>query len=201
MPTYYEVIETLKKHGAAFKAKKLLYSWFSDTFIIYSNSDTYDDFHSVEYAGRCFFEQLIANQIPVRGALTYGALYSQLKNNVFVGPALIDAYKHAENQDWLGFVLTPAAKWKLHSSDELHLLGNYSPIEDASMFKDPANGPVLGFSFKNAGSGGHNPYVAALKSMRAAAAEEYRGKYDRTLSFIETCSKLPISFGRTPSVS
>jgi hypothetical protein len=195
MPIYYHVIETLANHGTYFKAKRLLYSWFSDTFIIYSGSDSYDDFHSVEYVGRRFFEELIAKKIPVRGALTHGNLYSQSKLNVFVGPALIDAYTYAECQDWLGFVLTPSVTATLKSADDLQLLSNYHVIEDASAFKKTLPGPVLGFTFKNAGSRGQNPYVTALKSMRAAAGMQHQAKYDRTLHFIDLCAKLPMTFG------
>src|ERR1700722_2890591 len=142
MPAYYRVIETLTNSATFFKSRKLLYSWFSDTFIIYSGSDSYEDFHSVEYVGCRFFEELIVSQIPVRGALTCGGLYSQSTRNVFVGPALIGAYNYAENQDWLGFVLTPTAKEKLSSADELLLLRNYHTVDDAGVFKKPVPEPI-----------------------------------------------------------
>jgi hypothetical protein len=198
MPVYYQVIETLAKYGGPFKPKKLLYSWFSDTFIIYSGSDSYDDFQSVEHVGRRFFEELIVHKIPVRGALTCGGLYSQSKSNVFVGPALIDAYNYAENQDWLGFVLTPSAAAKLDSADELQILSNYHPMEDECAFKKSLLGPVHGFTFRNTGSRAQNSFVEALKDMRATAGKQHQAKYDRTLSFIDLCSKRPITFGPEP---
>jgi hypothetical protein len=193
MPTYLEIIAMLSKHAMHFKARRLLHSWFSDTFVIYSRSTSYDDFRSVEYVGRRFFEELIANEIPVRGAITCGGLYSQSTRNVFVGPALIDAYKYAEGQDWLGFVLTPTAKAQLQD-DELQILRNYHPIQIEGAVKPTVTGPVLGFTFVNSASHRQNQNLAALENMRAKAGQSYRAKYDRTIEFIHACARLPIEF-------
>ena len=35
--------------------------------------------------------------------------YADKESNTFFGPALIEAYHYGENQDWIGFVLTPSA--------------------------------------------------------------------------------------------
>ena len=41
--------------------------------------------------------------------MSYGDFYADKESNTFFGPALIEAYHYGENQDWIGFVLTPSA--------------------------------------------------------------------------------------------
>lgn len=97
-----------KKHG-------LLNSWFSDTFIIYTSSDSLEDFARLESAARIFFQLLINKNIPVRGCISHGKLYSQSKRNIFIGPALIESYTYGEALDWIGLCLAPSVEKRLKS--------------------------------------------------------------------------------------
>jgi hypothetical protein len=81
--------------------------WFSDTFLFYTPDDSPTSFGGIEAACESFFYRMIERYIPVRGCLTVGHFY--VEDDVLVGPALIDAYRLAECQDWLGFVLSPDA--------------------------------------------------------------------------------------------
>ncbi len=101
LPLYEQVLADLKKAVKTKETHGILHSWFSDTFIIYSKYGRARDFSQIEQASRLFFRELIAHGIPVRGALTYGKLYSQQERNIFIGPALIDGYQYGEGQDWL----------------------------------------------------------------------------------------------------
>lgn len=76
--SYEEAIAQLERGAAAKQTLGISYSWFSDTFIIFSRGDTIDEFTWVEQAGRLFFQRLILAQIPARGALSHGPLYSNL---------------------------------------------------------------------------------------------------------------------------
>ena len=84
-------------------------TWFSDTFLFYSPDSTGSSFASIEATTRWFIYWLIYWGIPVRGAMSCGGFYADKENNVFFGPALIEAYHYGENQDWIGFVLSPSA--------------------------------------------------------------------------------------------
>lgn len=83
--------------------------WFSDSFILYSQGASERDFSPLEQISRHFFLSLIQKEIPVRGALACGEVYADKENNIIFGKGLIEAYKYAENQDWIGLILTPSA--------------------------------------------------------------------------------------------
>src|SRR5208283_1513863 len=85
------------------------YVCFSDSFIVYSPSDSGGDFQFIDHVARWFTYNLISNYIPVRGALSCGGFYADKTNNIYFGPALNEAYKYGEAQDWVGFLLAPSA--------------------------------------------------------------------------------------------
>lgn len=87
---------------------KIEKTWFSDTFLLYSLDNTASSFTAIEATNRWFIYWLIYFGIPVRGAMAYGDFYADKEKNIFFGPALIEAYRYGENQDWIGFVLTPS---------------------------------------------------------------------------------------------
>jgi len=104
------VIEDLKKEGRSSWPINVHRKWASDTFLFYTDDDSEGDFAAVEGFSRIFFCRATMRQIPLRGSLTIGSFHANEDDAIFLGPALVDAYKYAENQDWLGFVLTPNAR-------------------------------------------------------------------------------------------
>lgn len=134
---YSEALERMKT--ACTPGKKqvgIINSWFSDTFIIYTRTDSLEDFMHLESASRIFFELLILKNIPVRGCISYGKLYSQSKQNIFIGPALIEAHKYGEALDWIGFCLAPSVEDKLKSSFPLEKRLNYRKVSDPSVLRN-----------------------------------------------------------------
>lgn len=185
IPAYKKALSDLSKGRQAIGSKGVICAWFSDTFIVYSSGASPKNFARVEAVGRQFFQRLILRGVPVRGALTFGQLYSQSRQNIFVGPALIDAYQYAENQDWLGFVLTPnaldrMAKEGLPPDARAH----YRLVTDSGVLGANLSGPVYAFAFNNSKVGGANPYEGSLQSMRQGAPAHAKAKYDRTLAFL-----------------
>jgi hypothetical protein len=145
--------------------------WFSDTFIIYSRDDDEADFWYVEQVGRLFFQKLILSEIPVRGAITHGRLYSQSSQNIFVGPALIDAYHYAEKQSWLGFILTPNVSKRLEStSSPTDSRAHYRLVTEPGIILHEPSSPVYAFAFNNGLVNGKNPYLTALSKMKGEGA-------------------------------
>ncbi len=106
---YKDVLKSIKeKEGIYFDI--ITCTWFSDTFLFYAkaNSDEFERaFGQIQCLSTSFFREMIFNLKPLRGALTIGEFYAEPEHNIFLGEALIKAYKYAENQNWLGFVLTP----------------------------------------------------------------------------------------------
>jgi hypothetical protein len=184
IPLYQEVLDSLEHQVAQKKKLGISYSWFSDTFIIFSRGDSDHEFTLVEQAGRLFFQKLVLGRIPVRGALTVGKLYSQLERNIFIGEALIDAYEYGEKQNWLGFILTPRVYARLEqSSIDLRHRIHYRPVGQP-IITHPRPENVYAFAFNNGPINGTNPYLEAVRAMRAEVADSYKQKYINTEEFI-----------------
>jgi hypothetical protein len=185
IPLYQKALTEMERIALPKKRHGVTYSWFSDTFIIYSRGGKDQDFAYVEHVGRLFFQSLILHQIPVRGALTYGNLYSQSSKNIFVGPALIDAYYYGERQDWLGFVLTPNVFSRLtETTVDLRYRMHYRLVTEPGIIKHQPSTPVYAFAFNNGMVNGRNPYLSALKAMKEKAGQGNAHKYENTISFI-----------------
>jgi len=178
--------EALKRMGNACKLGKnevgLLNSWFSDTFIIYSRSDSLEDFAHVESAARIFFQLLLIKNIPVRGCISHGKLYSQAKQNIFVGPALIEAHLYGEALDWVGFCLAPSVEEKLKVDLPL---ANYRKVSDRKILRKAPVEHLYAFAFNNGTVNGKNPYRIALENMKADAPPEATQKYVNSLAFLD----------------
>ena len=182
---YEDVIAKLETGASAKRSLGISYSWFSDTFIIFSRGNTLEEFTWVEQASRLFFQRLILANIPARGALSHGKLYSQLEKNIFIGEALIEAYEYGEDQNWLGLLLAPSIFRQLKDTQlDVRQRYNYRPAPSQGVMRllEPAN--VLAFAFNNVTVSGANPLLAAIRQMKRKAPEAYRGKYQRTEDFI-----------------
>lgn len=185
IPLYKEVIRVLEQHAAPKEKLGISHSWFSDTFIIFSRGDSSQEFALVEQAGRLFFQKLILSRIPVRGALTFGKLYSQLERNIFIGEALIDAYEYGEKQDWLGFLLTPRVYEKLEQSSlDLRHRIHYRAVDKPGIITHPQPENIHAFAFNNSLVNGQNSYIEAVRAMRTEVPDKYKQKYKNTEEFI-----------------
>jgi hypothetical protein len=188
---YDEVIGKLKAGADAKKSFGISYSWFSDTFILFSKNDSLQDFTLLEQAGRLFFQRLILAEIPVRGALSHGELYSNLERNIFIGEALIEAYEYGEKQNWLGFVLTPSVYVKLLDTElDVRNRYNYRTVVRQGVITHSKPGNVFAFVFNNATVNGVNPLLSAIGRMKRKSAEQYRLKYENTEQFILDHTKI-----------
>lgn len=163
----------------------LLNSWFSDTFIIYSGSDSLQDFAHVESAARNFFQLLLIKNIPVRGCISHGKLYSQAKQNIFIGPALIEAHLYGEALDWVGFCLAPSVEEKLKDDLPLEQRTHYRKVSDRNILRKAPVEHLYAFAFNNGVVNGKNPYRKALTNMKADAPLEATKKYVNSLAFLD----------------
>ncbi|MFZ4552280.1 MAG: hypothetical protein ACOYNB_10695 [Aquabacterium sp.] len=185
LPVYAEALKQMHRACKLGKDEAgLLYSWFSDTFIIYSRSDSLEDFARVESAARIFFQLLVLKRIPVRGCISHGKLYSQARYNIFVGPALIEAHQYGEALNWVGFCLAPSVEKKLESELPLDQRLCYRKIEDRDVLRKAPAEYLYAFAFNNGTANGMSPYENALVKMKNASPETAREKYDYALTFL-----------------
>jgi hypothetical protein len=195
LPIYADALEQM--HRACQDRKEdagLLYSWFSDTFIIYSRSDSLRDFARVESAARIFFQLLLVKRIPVRGCISYGGLYSQAKRNIFIGPALIEAHFYGEALDWVGLCLAPSVEKRLKTDLPLNQRAFYRIIDDRNVLrKISSECPYLyAFAFNNGTVNGENPYERALEDMKERSPLGVHCKYDHALAFLRRHASLSV---------
>lgn len=185
LPVYADALKQMHRACRLGKDEAgLLYSWFSDTFIIYSRSDSLQDFARVESAARIFFQLLLVKEIPVRGCISHGKLYSQAKQNIFVGPALIEAHVYGEALDWVGFCLAPSVEAKLKTVLPLNQRAHYREINDRAILRNAPAEHLYAFAFNNGTVNRNNPYETALEAMKGAAPEEFHNKYENALAFL-----------------
>lgn len=102
---YRDVFGELKRVGK-YSPDDVTAIWFSDTFILFAHDDSHRSLVSINQAATHFFEEVISQGWALRGALGIGEFYADQSNGVFLGQALVDAYRYAENQDWIGFIVT-----------------------------------------------------------------------------------------------
>ena len=186
LPVYSDALKQM--HSACKLGKseaRLLNSWFSDTFIIYSRSDSLQDFAHLESAARIFFQLLLMKNIPVRGCISHGKLYSQSRRNIFLGPALIEAHCFGEALNWIGFCLAPSVETKLKDKLPLDQRPFYRKVWEKDILRNAPAEYLYAFAFNNGTVNGVNPYRKALETLKAIAPPEAISKYDHSLAFLD----------------
>ncbi|MFP4674386.1 MAG: hypothetical protein ACLFO5_07345 [Opitutales bacterium] len=169
------------------RSTRVNYTWFSDTFLLYTNDDSAASFLDIEILARLFVGGLVLRQIPMHGALSCGGFFAHAEDNIFIGPALVEAYRLCEDQNWIGFVLSPSALKQLVAVeigvDALMKYRYYNIPRKKG--KNPRHGLpalILGWPKRN---DGRNDCYESLKRMRECAGKcSVRRKYDRTLRFL-----------------
>lgn len=186
LPTYEKALEVIKEKANPKKAKGIGYSWFSDTFIIFTKGNSLEDFGLIEQTSRLFFQRLILHEIPVRGALSFGDLYTQQEKNIFLGEALMDAYEYGEKQNWLNFVIAPSAYDALAKlSFPMEERADYRLVIKKGVITHPNNENVWAYAFNNGTVNIQNSFLKALLAMREKSPPEVHDIYDNTIEFIE----------------
>ena len=83
-------------------AKYIRYFTFSDTVLMITHGETSLDLLSIV----SFCSQLFAHAfqlcVPLRGAIVRGEFWFNFEHNLFSGPALVAAYRSADEPQWLG---------------------------------------------------------------------------------------------------
>lgn len=167
------------------------HTWFSDTFLMFSNTNSISDFAYIDHTARIFADGLICQEIPLRGALSCGSFYGDFNDNIFFGEALIEAHRYGEMQNWIGFILCPSTVSQLSTlGSPATELRNYAftniPLNSKAGDNIESHLPacIIGDWFQ---INGRNPCIKALSKMKSDIADEYiRQKYDNTIHFLET---------------
>ena len=164
-------------------------AWFSDTFLFYSNDATQSSFTHVEGVSRRFIQVLTQREIPARGSLSHGEFLANKSNQIFVGPALVDAHHYGERYNWIGFVLCRSAVQKL---PERRLMQHYANWKTEFKIKTSQNTMETKsedvWAYKMGAGGRQNPCIQSLRRMADRTTDnDHRQKYENSLQFLERC--------------
>ena len=172
------------------------HAWFSDTFLMYSTDDSASDFVVMDLVARWFVQHLVTRKIPVRGAISSDNFYADFNHGLFLGKALVEAYEYGEVQNWIGFILCPAAINRLNevglpAGERLNYAYANIPVKtEPPVKKNPSNfvfnlpACILGrWSTIN----GENLCLSALREMKSmSTVDSITQKYDNSIQFIES---------------
>ncbi|MCJ7546552.1 MAG: hypothetical protein MUP30_06970 [Deltaproteobacteria bacterium] len=75
---------------------------FSDSIILFSLDETSDSCLKLLLYAWKFTQILLGAGVPTRGAITYGEMYINEAQQVFLGKALTEAYLLEQDQQWIG---------------------------------------------------------------------------------------------------
>jgi len=169
--------------------KNVKYIWFSDTLIVYTDDPSKGAFVKINSFSRWFIYNLINKGVPIRGALSCDDFYVDNKNNLFLGEALIEAYKYGEAQNWIGFVLCPSVEEQfkylgIKAENYTDYAYTYIPLKKGQSNLDSVhNRKLLAFVMKNFG---YNSIIETLRQMKESIDDkDIRSKYERTIEFNE----------------
>ena len=96
--------------------------YFSDTILFYSRDGgfSHERFKKLCDVATDVFNQLLANHVPISGAITFGPFYIRKKRDsdgqpiegadprLYFGQPLIEAYDAAKLEKWLGIIVCPS---------------------------------------------------------------------------------------------
>ena len=167
------------------------HTWFSDTFLMFSENNSISDFAHIEQAARLFAVGLIHRKIPFRGAISCGYFYGDFISNIYFGDALIEAYTYGEIQDWIGFVLCPSAVSRLSTlripaAERRNYAFADIPLKskEKSHVESYLPACILGDWFQ---INGRNPCIDILSDMKSTITDEsILRKYDSAIHFLKT---------------
>ncbi len=89
---YRDILGELRRVGK-YSPDDVTAIWFSDTFLLFAHDDSHKSLVSINQAATHFFEEVISQRWALRGALGIGEFYADLNDGVFLGQALVDAYR------------------------------------------------------------------------------------------------------------
>ena len=209
--TYEEILAFIEKDVRIWR-DSVDAIWASDSFLFYTFDDSPQSFTIINIVAQHYFVGRIWKRKPLRGALSFGEFYSDKEKGIYVGPGLSDAYKYAEKQDWIGFVMTPDACKNLRGtklSEDLDNGGlNFSrysvPVKkkeknDGLITIKETNEQLYAFKMTCFDYNNSNLTESRIKEMMYSAQNNNTAKdgsvvkkYENTLNFIQYYTKISL---------
>jgi hypothetical protein len=161
---------------------KLEFFAFSDTFVIFTQNLSPSSYPWFMLQCTETIKRSIEVRMPLRGAISVGIAYTSNVPPIVMGKAFVEAYEYAEDQDWIGLLLTPSATTKLREAglEPLH----HDFVEDELPLRKMPKQNVLAYRFQNGCANFDSYLLPYLREMHQLAPENAKSKYQRTIDFI-----------------
>lgn len=168
------------------------YLCYADTFILYSKSDENKNYPALQHAATHFMEKCIYKAIALRGAISFGEIAVGHDRRFIIGKAFLDSHRYAEDQNWLGLILTPRASAQLKEVKSDTMRSGIHPERSGFIYtKIPRrewsrlDEQVHAYTFCRGAFSFECPLLPKLREMQVQALEESKTKYENTIQFIE----------------
>jgi hypothetical protein len=181
---YEETIQHLEDIRKNCSSDCFDYCGFSDTFLLHTPDDSARSYTIIQSASKRFIKKCILSRIPARGAIAVGSLMRTKDNRAFIGNTFLEAYKYAEDQDWIGLLITPNASLKAESYGLCPTRHDFVRSDDIPMRKFTGQN-ILAYRFQNGAANHSSPLLPMLRDMKLHSDEKYRYIYERTEQFID----------------
>ncbi|MBL0211970.1 MAG: hypothetical protein IPQ13_13830 [Holophagaceae bacterium] len=190
---YAESLKHFKRDG--FDEHLVFKKSFSDSFVLYTADATNLSYRALDSFVRYFIISLINREIPIRGAMSFGQMYSDPEHDLFFGQALLEAYRIGESQDWIGFVLCPSAVSQLTvvglpANERLNYATWPIPTKPCHSSAEKESHTLPAFIMES----GQGLCLGALQRMHAGASiPTIKRKYANTLEFLSKSQRKLVS--------
>jgi len=181
---YQDTLNYLKESCNQYEIGWIDYSWFSDTFLMFTPDDFARSYRVIEFASKNFIEKCLYSRIPMRAAIAVGPFMRTKDNRTFIGKAFLEAFEYAEDQDWIGLLMTSSAIKKAESFG-LNPTHHDFVRSDKIPMRKFAGQNILAYRFQNGAANFSSPLLPILREMKQLSDENYRYMYERTEQFIE----------------
>lgn len=168
---------------------KIETTYFSDTFLFYTDDDSKESVNGLDIAACGFFDGLIERDIPVRGAMAFGQFYANKPNGIYFGQSLVAALKCGEKYNWLGFVLDKSAQNEMtrlgrSATERTHYRNWKAQLGKRFCDKDEKEDVIAYFKSTN---------IQAFENMASCYEDrpDIKQKYLNAIEFHKAMSKLP----------
>ena len=125
--SYLEQVASQTSEAEIYQDADIYIVSFSDSIVIFSKNDDYENFEFFLISLRYFFSNAIAHKIAIKGGMAYGDISLNKKEQIYFGQPIIDAYLIEEDVNYFGVVA--------HNSIDKYIDENNSKILTSKIIK------------------------------------------------------------------
>lgn len=90
------------------------FAWFSDTMLFYTLNDQETDYQNlIQTISWVITHTVLDPEMRLRAGISYGEFFHDVKNELYIGKAIVDAYQLEKRQEWCGGALAESARGKI----------------------------------------------------------------------------------------